>query len=69
MGTFLNVDRLRNNYEKVWVLFEDVEMEIEKWNKCNKENEKTPKYRIKKGNCNKQLKLIITFLLLNVPII
>ena len=27
MGTFLNVDRLRNNYEKVWVLFEDVEME------------------------------------------
>ena len=50
MGTFLNVDRLRNNYEKVWVLFEDVEMEIEKWNKCNKENQKTPKYQIKKGN-------------------
>ena len=41
MGTFLNVDRLWNYYENVWDLFEDVEMEIEKWNKCNTENQKT----------------------------
>ena len=49
MGTFLNVDRLRNNYEKVWVLFEDVEMEIEKWNKCNTENQKTQTTTLRKG--------------------
>ena len=49
IGTFLNVDRLRNNYEKVWVLFEDVEMEIEKWNKCNTENQKTQSTTFRKG--------------------